>query len=515
MSQPPPLPESLADWPVTARHVLGVPADSDKKTIRRAYARLLRTYRPEDEPEKFNRILQARDELLQMAAVRPASRPAAPEDDDSTVDWSSVPTTLTDSPASPSPVPRPRADGASDDVLSDDAGGDYEVRRFAATGAGDADGQPKPPTLSTYSSAPATPDSAWKRAIAGEYEVAHAQLVQLTRQSGSQVGQAAVRLYWLERLVPSLTETGTRPVDRLLAHATAIDPETLHALLRAEAGGREAVLLQPELRKLLSHNPEWHLGLLADRWHAAVRADSVDVVRDDLEALSAMITQSVDKVFLTAAAELSLSPKSVDLLVRCLDEVRDSALDRGWTPHGSAELTYELAAESRDRFAGHAIPPADWVADLLRDCPVHPVLGKQYYEEQLGVWWRAPDLVITRLRDYGQAAPLMAARLMESIESVVPYDEDRVAAAGEAAMQSVSMDQIPSRIVNRYESICRTFLVPVSAVCRHLQYEFHSDERVNHQLMMTLQQDVPLRTLTAGWAVYAVPLTIQSVDRLT
>ena len=47
-----------------AREVLGLDSDADEKTIRRAYAKLAKTYRPDTHPEEFSRIRAAYDALL-------------------------------------------------------------------------------------------------------------------------------------------------------------------------------------------------------------------------------------------------------------------------------------------------------------------------------------------------------------------------------------------------------------------------------------------------------------------
>ena len=48
----------------TARDVLGLAADADEKTVRRAYAKLAKTYRPDTHPDEFYKIRKAYDTLL-------------------------------------------------------------------------------------------------------------------------------------------------------------------------------------------------------------------------------------------------------------------------------------------------------------------------------------------------------------------------------------------------------------------------------------------------------------------
>ena len=525
-SDPNPLPDSLDDWPVSPRHILGVPSDADKRTIRTAYARLLRIYRPEDEPEKFNRILQARDQLLRIAA----SRPAGFTTDFNTGGETGPRVESDDQPATPSPSPGPLPKSApgrsptSDDRSDDLERSDDEVRRFAAVGATD----PATADRGEFSQehgredttgpavvpSPVTPDSAWERAIAGEYDAAYAELVTVLRESDPQsrrAGEAAVRLYWLQRLVPKVAAPDTQPVDRLLNQATAIDPDVLHSLLLAEAGGNEVVLLRDSLRELMRHDPEAHLALLKDRWHAAVRADAVDVIRDDLEIAFCSIARSIDQIVLMAAFELSLSPKSVTLLGRCLDELDENSLEYTRTPYGSSEAVIELVQESYQRYVGYTITPRDWVADLLRDAPVHPVLRKHYFEERLAVWWRSPDLVTRQLQEFSRLAPLMANRLLGVLESLTHNEPARLEVAAEAAIEALRKIKLGPKLINRFASISRTFLVSAEAIGRHLRQQSPGDERVDWPLLRWVRDDVALRLLTAGWVVYAVPLTLDDV----
>lgn len=43
--------------------VLGVPQDADQKTIKRAYFKLVRQYSPEKDPEQFQKIREAYENL--------------------------------------------------------------------------------------------------------------------------------------------------------------------------------------------------------------------------------------------------------------------------------------------------------------------------------------------------------------------------------------------------------------------------------------------------------------------
>lgn len=59
------LPESLGDWPHDPCALLGVPQDVDERNLKRAYAKLIRVYKPEHHPDKFARVREAYEQVLQ------------------------------------------------------------------------------------------------------------------------------------------------------------------------------------------------------------------------------------------------------------------------------------------------------------------------------------------------------------------------------------------------------------------------------------------------------------------
>src|ERR1700756_1745891 len=56
---------SAHHWPWD---VLGIAANADERTVRRAYARLLKQQRPDEDAEAFQRLRYAYESALQMAA---------------------------------------------------------------------------------------------------------------------------------------------------------------------------------------------------------------------------------------------------------------------------------------------------------------------------------------------------------------------------------------------------------------------------------------------------------------
>ncbi len=56
---------SAHHWPWD---VLGIAANADERTVRRAYARLLKQQRPDEDAEAFQRLRYAYESALQMAS---------------------------------------------------------------------------------------------------------------------------------------------------------------------------------------------------------------------------------------------------------------------------------------------------------------------------------------------------------------------------------------------------------------------------------------------------------------
>jgi hypothetical protein len=68
------LPENEVEWPRDPWRVLGVARDDDERTIRRAYATLIRTFKPDVFPSQFQRIRQSYETVLAHAQLRKDSR---------------------------------------------------------------------------------------------------------------------------------------------------------------------------------------------------------------------------------------------------------------------------------------------------------------------------------------------------------------------------------------------------------------------------------------------------------
>lgn len=70
MRDPESLPEDPEDWPSDPAELLGVPRTADEATVKRAYLKLVRRFKPDAFPLQFQRIRQAYEILLARAIAR-------------------------------------------------------------------------------------------------------------------------------------------------------------------------------------------------------------------------------------------------------------------------------------------------------------------------------------------------------------------------------------------------------------------------------------------------------------
>jgi hypothetical protein len=129
-----PLPDDPAQWPTDPYELLGLPRTVGPRDLRRAYTKLIRTYKPEQFPEQFRRIRAAYETALRMAEFFSArdepETPVAGGFDKSHV--AEVPASRTPS-GSPELLPAPRAFDPADDAnaLWELAAAGHEARAYA------------------------------------------------------------------------------------------------------------------------------------------------------------------------------------------------------------------------------------------------------------------------------------------------------------------------------------------------------------------------------------------------
>lgn len=461
------LPDELSDWPVSPHHVLGVSDEADRRTIRRAYARLLRIYRPDEFPEQFNRILEARDYLVRAAEYRASSIEQKSNESEWLTEVSSI-----DDISRLQSIPKLIEQPVPTDRLATDLAVDNTI------------------------------DSAWQKAINGETKRAYEELCTLVDRDRL----AAVRLYWLERLFPALNGSkDRRPVDWLLDNSSQLPLDLLFRLLSECAANNEQIWADERLRKLIESHGTESLFFFVQRWQFAAKAGIANVIEEDLQVASRTITVLLEPWLLLAAWATALNENDAfqKLLLNCLEDLRQADWNRAWVPTGPAEDVFEQAIERRDvSKRGRDNATERWLRDLLLNAPIHPVLEKAYWEERLNIWWSTADITMVKLDRAASEVPLLLDRFQRRLSDHSQYDHHRVIAASVTARAELERRRRYDR--ETIASICRTFLVPSEWIVMQLVRSEESYRKLDQTAMFVLQNDLALHALTLGWCVYAV-----------
>jgi hypothetical protein len=248
------LPPDPSSWPMDPFRLLGVQPGVSARDLRKAYLRLIRSYKPEHAPEEFKRIRDAYESALPSA--RAMER--APENDDE---------------AEPEPSP--------EIVLT--------------------------PNLDRLPSAP----DPWAMACRGEPEPAYRAL--LDRQAEGRASEDDyLQLYWLLALLPAL-DPARAPVDWLVRGlgARGADAPRLRELLRRELAADSALVLGEGLTDFFRKRPPPALAVdfAEARWRAAREAGRWGVIAADVDSLRAWMPLADEAAWvrLLVAAAMNLT----------------------------------------------------------------------------------------------------------------------------------------------------------------------------------------------------------------
>ncbi len=285
------LPEDFSRWPGNPFALLGVRPGASERDLRRAYARLIRVFKPEQYPEQFRRIREAYEE-----ARRYASFFGTPEE---TAD---PPAPVPESPP-PRPMPAPLESGDPEAPAAD-----------------------RPSPLPRPRSLEEELDEAWDQAADGDEARAYARLLDLHDRHPERP-DICLRLHALLGVAPELDSRRTA-CDFLARGLRQAGGGACHELYRREIEdnpaealtGRFAELLQATTRPgLLSTFVQW-------RWSAAGRLKRFEAIGEDLPGLRARLAAEDEELWLrllaSAADQLAWAPAptiSVGL-AECLHE---------------------------------------------------------------------------------------------------------------------------------------------------------------------------------------------------
>ncbi|HET6881493.1 MAG TPA: J domain-containing protein [Pirellulales bacterium] len=324
------LPDDVRRWPSDPFKLLGVPKDVPPQDLKRAYTRLIRTYKPEHAPEEFRRIREAYDTVRQFVEMFSAMRQEASSlsfEEEAGAAIASAP--ARESPARDEPA-RPLARSLEEEL-----------------------------------------QECWQWAIDGDGLKAYRELERLHAVAPHDA-RIGARLYWLLTLGPKLD--GRRaPCDWLVAGLRRNGLSgPLRELYRRELAANPDEAMHPRCAELIDSLPvsPGLADLLEWRWQAlARRQQAAELIRADLARLRQRMLAHDDEMWarlvFSAADHLAFVDTAAarDLLARCQHDLEglshlhlrlSAAFDR-------FEMLQTIATASRTLLQQGAIQHADFV----------------------------------------------------------------------------------------------------------------------------------------------------------
>jgi curved DNA-binding protein CbpA len=275
------------EWPRDPFELLGLRQENSAEEARRAYTRLVRKYRPDENPQEFQRIRAAYEVVTQVIEAR--SRFDAAQE--GTPRQASGEATTFDESGRGDAAPA-RSDDGTGDSSTPSLDVAFPQSRHDSRGV-----EKNEPTFAE------SVDAAWNLVREGSDNAAFAALIAL-RDRTPQDPEPWLRLYWLRLMAPAL-DPARFPAEWLIEglQATGFSPRLLRpycselersaALIHCEVGYR---LLDAEapLERLLE--------AARSRWRAASRVNAWGRIDQDLDALRRQLMidhpdQWVDQIF--------------------------------------------------------------------------------------------------------------------------------------------------------------------------------------------------------------------------
>ncbi len=351
-SDQPPLPADVNDWPTDPQTLLGVSSDISRRDLKRAYARLIKKYKPEHAPEEFRRLRAAYEKLDQQLEWREEydlrRRLFADESQRSSNDTQARPTEpTTDAPNArndETPLATSEADTGPTDIEASEV-------NLGRTGS-----------RRQEESRPKNPDELWQWALdGGDLPQIYAELLGW-RQRRPPTEIDFARLYWLTTLVPDLEpdrDPCTWLIEGLRHHRSST---RLFEMLETEVRRRDGQVPAVLEDSLLDHGDvAWRRVNLAElRWYAARRQSRFDVISKDFQSLKRTFLDEPDQWLrlLNVGLRQVVISHSVSLLEELRQELKqapsqagdnwiwdsldaDLALDKAWS-HGTDILRAAL-----------------------------------------------------------------------------------------------------------------------------------------------------------------------------
>lgn len=408
------LPEDLERWPQDDYVLLGINRDADERILKRAYARLIRKFKPEHHPQQFARIRAAYEAIQKRLAW--ISELRSPETDDpiSIDDLNQLLKSPREtSPANSDPSSTPPSDGSPD----------------------------QPPQISHIQrrqlrlNFDELIETAWKAACDGDTSRGYRELrMLLEQQPGNE--EICLRLYWLSYLYPELA------ADLVRTHWL------VECLRQNNLRGRTWELYQHELKRnpglveSAEHISLTEIGLtlgsridefLAVSWKAAVEMNRWGLIAANLNVCRQKLIEDQRVLWarlLFRAVEFAAwsdNPIARHILQRSrqdLDELTELQLELQ-DEFQRHDMTWELANSHRVESLRLISPD---LAQLIRDLSFEPYeTQRRRLRSILADWIHSPHAAVEMLDSLRRANPIAFHQLysvIQRMDSEVPRNND-------------------------------------------------------------------------------------------
>lgn len=472
------LPDDRSRWPSDPFELLGIDRRVDERQLKRAYAALIRHYKPEQFPDEFQKIRAAFENARQI------------------LKWKSA-----------------QASSASDDVI---------------TGFQDASILPAEAPGPFQSKAVKPEPTAWDNACAGDLLLAYRQLCELP-PSERESDEIAVQLYWLLSLDP-LLDSSRKPVDWISsAFQRSGQPgfeKSTQLLLREQ--WRSVGRIPPDLLTVALDN-RWTTielqVLFRNRWPTLARLDAWALLLNELGQVETVFFDDHAGWLAVNMQALELASRSshqaafalVSQIRKNFQACHHLALSLTWL-FDQAELEFHLAEQLRKLRLHSHISDVDELRPLIESlCELrqtHPHRLRYKLMPLINGWL---DDFTGTLNDFDQLMAWQAVLMSDLIRAIetaletspepdVPMDNEDLA---ELVERQTRLRAAFERDFSRYGEFrrlmmmfCLQELVPVDAVFAHLQNRSGLDPQRLRQKQSLFYGDLPLRALLKGHLLF-------------
>jgi hypothetical protein len=386
------LPDDVALWPVDPYALLGIDGNVDERGLKRAYAKLIRKFKPEHHPQEFTRIRAAFEQVqarLSWLSLRHNFQAEEELDQDLDLEETRIEIPVFDLDAdSPQDQPGTAEAKNSDTNSADRPAGANQSKR----------------TANSKSDAQQAAESAWQLATHGDPAAGYQQLRKLSERLPIPT-ETCLKLYWLLRLFPEVDPTGNPSHWLVVALRQSYLNGPAWELYGVELERQPHLIAEYEHLSLLecATSTERLCDLLECRWRVAARHGSWNQITSDLNNVRDEVQNDSTEVWaqilfraldLTAWSNNSSAKRIAQLCQHEIGKLGELAF-RLSHQFDRSDLLGEMLSQTPLDFIHHT---TDELTDLIRDHWNEPYLDRtQKLRSMLAGWATNPRQALIML----------------------------------------------------------------------------------------------------------------------